>query len=82
MTREELVEILEVCLDGEFTRPDVLADRILLALEKEREGDVVLEDGVMGEDFMMEATCNSIELNGKQGQLIFRPTKAEKGGEE
>ena len=47
MTREELVEILEVCLDGEFTRPDVLADRILAALAREREGEVVLGEGTI-----------------------------------
>jgi hypothetical protein len=79
MTREELVNIMwdtiTTSIDDELRHLDLAADRILSALEAEKKGEVVLEEGVMGEDFMMEATCNSIELNGKRGQLIFREEK-------
>lgn len=80
MTREELVEILEVCLDGEFTRPDVLADRILSALEKEREGEVVLYTGDELWKMVNITGPNFNEIKRRFGQLIFRPTPADKEG--
>jgi len=75
MTRDKLVEI--ICDEDEkkqFEDRDYgdLADRILAALDQERKGEVVLASGEMGEDMMMEATCNAIVENGKKGQLIFR----------
>ena len=86
MTRKELKKIIQGCFDVSygpdgateyFSVPEAI-DSILAALEKEREGEMVLADGEMGEDMMMEATCNSISDNGKQGQLIFRPSKGDK----
>lgn len=54
-------------------------DRILAALEKEREGEVVLWTGEMGGIGLYVPPIPGVE--GNHGQIIFRPTKAEKGGE-
>lgn len=92
MTREELVEIMERNLDS-FMATDTdgcgypivsgdtiekCADIILAALAKEREGEVVLGDGLYDEMKDDVAIFYGYRLEGRRGQLIFRPAK---GGE-
>lgn len=89
MTREELVEIMERNLDS-FMATDTdgcgypivngdtiekCADIILSALAKEREGEVVLWDGWYNEMKDDVAIFYGYRLEGKRGQLIFRPAK-------
>lgn len=88
MTREDIFKIAQ---DGGLVHSSHahrIADRILAALEKEREGEVVLGRGcannicsMCGNPFRSSIYHGKCEtIRGKVGQLIFRPTKAEKGG--
>ena len=93
MTRRELTDIIgEECF-GVTGSGDawIAAGIILAALERERETEVVLGEGEItrnGDDRRCWTYIGGkdidllkwYELCGKQGQLIFRPTKAEKGG--
>lgn len=60
--------------------PKVIADRILAAIEKEREGDVevhrgeINNDGEMVDEFGFRSFVSCV-LKGKSGQLIFLPAK-------
>lgn len=86
MTREEIVKIIQECDQYATNRTSRnAADRILSAIEKEREGEVVL---VVGEVKDSGAISDPVgfpyyvggDLHGQQGQLIFRPTKAKEAG--
>ena len=92
MTREEIFEIAQ---DGGLVHSSHahrIADRILSALEKEREGEVVLMCG-QKYSFRRSDTSDDCEMDeplvaflgdvqkieGKRGSLIFRPdTKEDK----
>lgn len=76
MTREELQDMItdEMYRSSSANK---LTARILAALAREREGEVVLWDGTFG----AITSFSLAQVRGKRGQLIFRPTKAEKGGE-
>lgn len=91
MTREDIVKIIDeevYAYHGvsENHREAIdeygnAADRILAALEKEREGEVVLAEINYGENFRgMRFADDEVDLFANGGCLIFRPTKAEKGG--
>ena len=85
MNREELVEIMMEHIgetEGIVTMKRTLADRILAALAKEREGEVVvLEDLEVGHDgciFIADHEYLPTGMAGKRGSLIFRPAKGDR----
>lgn len=82
MTRKKLIDI--ICHDhaiptalGPMLVGDI-ADRILAALESEREGEVVLWTGEMGGIGLYVPPIPGVE--GTHGQVFFRPTKAKDVG--
>lgn len=81
ITRDTILAILDVHLSSHkaINGKGEVADRILAALEKEREGESVLWTGEMGGIGLYVPPIPGVE--GNHGQIIFRPTKAEKGGE-
>ena len=83
MTIEDIIKLINSCeietgyayLDGD--RVSQAADTILAALEKEREGEVVLVKGELDPcEIIDRGILDSVD--GKRGQLIFRPTKGDK----
>lgn len=97
MTREERKQLIGEAIGeasmcwGEMptgvfdsTRASKIVDRVVAALEKEREGEKVLSIGVfysVNINLMDGRSVYKAIASNQQGQLIFRPTKAEKGGE-
>ena len=85
MTRDKLVELLRASGQYEFDE-DTAADSILAALESEREGEVVLmpvhfSQIRYGEMIVGISVSNGDKrFNGKDGKIIFRPTKAKEAG--
>ena len=96
ITRDTILAILDVHLSSHKTinGKGEAADRILAAREREREGEVVLGDGLF---YWSEGCSNDSDvlyvgendnrsgiffdaISGKQGQLIFQPTKAKEAG--
>lgn len=87
MNREKLIKIIkdEVFgfddFDNEVYGAEDCADRILAALAKEREGEVVLAEGLVyadsGGQVIGSSYCDDVmkSVIDKRGQLIFRPTK-------
>lgn len=72
MTRDDIKNILDCCSHGGFYDLNKAADRILAALNREKEGEVVLLSGTIPlKDFDI---CIA-DITGKRGQLVFRPTK-------
>ena len=85
MTRQELHDMITDEM-YQSSSANKLADRILAALAKEHGAEVVLDSGsVYGmawhivDNFEKDKFYD--QFREKRGQLIFRPTKAEKGGE-
>lgn len=78
ITYEKLVDILSgsFCISPNSTDTNIgiLADRILAALEKEREGDILV---TYYEQFVNLPRHKDGQL---KGRLIFRPTKAKEAG--
>lgn len=79
MTREELVNIIncvDPCWDGPLDWHKVCADRILAALTREREGEVVVCEGEITSKHRLGLGFD--KLIGKRGSLIFRPAKGDR----
>lgn len=72
MTRDELYEFMG---DGEYSGKEI-ADRILAAIAKEREGDVVLWKGKVNQIAFVAALPES--FFGLKGRIVFQPDKEEK----
>ena len=87
MTRDELIKIIRETrieiihheLSGSFGEPSIeydgacqTANRIIEELGKEKQGEVVLGDGEVSEDFMLYASNEAQDIYGKKGKLIFR----------
>ena len=91
ITRDTILAILDVHLSSykAINGKGEAADRILAAIEKEQGKEVVLGRGcannicsMCGNPFRSSIYHGKCEkIRGQVGQLIFRPTKAEKGGE-
>ena len=71
MTREKLVELLRASGRYEFDE-DTAADSILAALEKEREGEVVLGEGLYSDMKDDVEIFYGYGLESQYGKLIFR----------
>lgn len=80
MTRERLVEIIEMAME-DTAGMGVAVECIMTALDKEREGEVTLGEGRLidvqphpcGPTYY---ACNE-NYSGNNGTLIFRPTNQE-----
>lgn len=83
MTRKDLEDIIRDCIDYGSEEGDEMtidcelaADRILAAIEKEREGEERLHDMDEGDTLWMESEGGEGEFKAKvKGSVVFRPAK-------